>query len=284
MNKEELSSGLAPFGIKITDLPILKTVNTLNINEALKEELALEFRLTKFLESGTLGARDAFNIYMDVLKPAGLRVVVHGSPVSKEKLKGNVVKPTQATWSDEDGLSYKDGEPAIATTPSGNITMALIRSQLHDQAEPLKGKEDCLVLSVMKDDSDKTFLFTSEEVVRSLEEENFEGALHVLRMPIKEAEFYVVNRNGEGMREIRLTKETGPVLSIPTYLADLPDDILVVDAPRSVIMPHLYSLQESNIQTLRKRLLAAGINIRPLRGEWPLLPLRDHPKFRKREG
>jgi hypothetical protein len=188
-------------------------------------EILLKTSVLEAINAGVIGGKLALLALQALGREAMHPNCFHGTHVGPGELIGGVLKPHQAYWYDAHGNKFVDGQPAICAYLEPSL--AIMRGFLHDNQPALAG-HDCLVLTRGCDDAGRPYWFTTEEVLRRLEEAGARAWVHVLYSADGSPHIHPSSGVQEG--EFRFVAKQEPDFSIKLGMQDLPEGIMVINA------------------------------------------------------
>jgi len=186
----------------------------------------------------------------------------HGTP----KNIGSKLEVRQPYWQDRNGRKFKHGTPAICT--SDNPDVPIMRSLLHEDADTFKGRPYQLRLGI--DARGKQHWFTLRENIDALYEYEATGYLYVIkkREGSDYTKPYFDTVRGRYLDEYRIHHNRIASIAIKMSVEDLPDNLLVVDAPKPEASQALDQLR--TYRTPIELSDSLDIAIEPFGGSWEL--------------
>ena len=165
----------------------------------------------------------------------------HGTPVDPDTM-GDYIKPNQAKTTivpmGQEKIQVNHGHPAVST--SSTLDFPSIRSLLHPKQPALEGKEfDCHRRVVQG----KSYMITSAKSLHTLLDNNVGGFVYASLHPPDSAEPFP---GREDLAEWRVPEALEWDWVAKTSITDLPNGLMVVDAPREVMHGYLDSVLKSD--------------------------------------
>lgn len=186
----------------------------------------------------------------------------HGTP----KYIGRRLEVRQPYWQDEKGRRFKHGEPSICTSDKPDLP--IMRSLLHERADAFKDKSFHLRLGT--DARGRRHWFTLRENIDALQESSATGYLYVIKKregPDYQTPYFDTVR-GRHLDEYRIHHNRTASIAIKMTVEDLPQDLLVIDAPKSEAVRTLDYLHA--YRTPLELSDRFGVAIEPFGGSWEL--------------
>lgn len=220
-------------------------------------------KVLEIVEQGDFAGRRTLELYHYY---AGSVRLYHGSPLSPKEM-GFLIEPRQAYWVDARMRRFTHGEPAVCLDTQ--IDFPIMRALLKEDTSPVLSNmdlNDTVVLSVRNDFNEKPVFVTSARVYNALNSQAATGHVHLVERP-KDCRAYFDNIQNRELNEIRWPESLLSLGSVAVRAYDLPEHLIVADAPRSKLQPALARIPRVGPVAAFDE---AGIEAQRLDGMWPL--------------